>query len=383
VQAHPLAHLRFPVASSAGRRYPELPHPYRNDFQRDRDRIIHARAFRRLEDKTQVFTAGLSDHFRNRLTHTIEVAQIARTLASALGLNEDLTEALALAHDIGHPPFAHSGEEELDRQMRHFGDCFDHNLHSLRIVERFEQRYARFPGLNLTFELREGIVKHSRDYDPVEAPALAEYRLGERPPLEAQLIDAADEVAYNTADLDDAFSAQLFTIGELCDAVPHYSEFWETVTTQFGGAPERVQFAEALRMLIDWLVTGLIEGTAQTVIDSGAAGVQAVRDWPERLVRFSDRTAGTNAALKVFLRTRVYFSDALASERLRAVESIAWLFEFFLRNPDRLPEAYHDAAEPPHRTVCDYIAGMTDGYFRRVYQEMRDGEGAPIPLSGE
>src|SRR5436305_1780023 len=195
-----LTYLRFPVEQSRGRRYPELAHPYRNEFQRDRDRIVHARAFRRLEDKTQVFAASVSDHFRNRLTHTIEVSQIARTVASVLGLDEQLTEALALAHDIGHPPFAHAGEEELDRQMGRFGDRFDHNLHSLRIVEQFEQRYARFPGLNLTFEVREGIVKHSRDIEPGGDPELDEYLPGSRPPVEAQLIDLADEVVYNTAD---------------------------------------------------------------------------------------------------------------------------------------------------------------------------------------
>src|SRR5215470_6822008 len=159
-----LARLRFPVERSRGRRYPEPDHPYRNGFQRDRDRVIHSRAFRRLEAKTQVFTPGLSDHFRNRLTHTIEVAQVARTLANVLGLEEDLTEALALVHDVGHPPFAHAGEEALDREMQVCGERFDHNLHALRIVESFEQRYARFPGLNLTFEVREGIVKHSRDF---------------------------------------------------------------------------------------------------------------------------------------------------------------------------------------------------------------------------
>src|SRR5512133_2830055 len=159
-----LGRLRFPVERSRGRRYPEPSHPYRNPFQRDRDRIVHARAFRRLEAKTQVFTPGLSDHFRNRLTHTIEVAQIARTVASVLGLDEDLTEALALVHDIGHPPFAHAGEDALNREMERFGETFDHNLHALRIVERFEQRYARFPGLNLSFEVREGMVNHSRDF---------------------------------------------------------------------------------------------------------------------------------------------------------------------------------------------------------------------------
>src|SRR5262245_56023115 len=176
-----LARLRFRVEQSRGRRYAELEHPYRNAFQRDRDRIIHARAFRRLEAKTQVFTPGLSDHFRNRLTHTIEVAQIARTVAAALQLDEDLTEALALGHDVGHPPFAHAGEEELDRQMRRFGARFEHNLHALRIVESFEQRYARFPGLSLTFEVREGIVKHSRDFGSGEDAAVDAYLPGLRP----------------------------------------------------------------------------------------------------------------------------------------------------------------------------------------------------------
>src|SRR3954463_6603586 len=228
-----LARLRFPVKQSRGRQYPEPEHPYRNAFQRDRDRIIHSRAFRRLEAKTQVFTPGLSDHFRNRLTHTIEVAQIARTLASVLQLDEDLTEALALAHDIGHPPFAHAGEEALDRQMRVFGERFDHNLHALRIVEAFEQRYARFPGLNLTFEVREGIVKHSRDYAPdVYLPT-------ERPVLEAQLIDLADEIAYNTADLDDAYAAGLITADEIASAVPRYAEIHEAMETQFPGATPR------------------------------------------------------------------------------------------------------------------------------------------------
>src|SRR6201994_2397421 len=206
-----LARLRFPVERSRGRVYPEPNHPYRNCFQRDRDRVVHSRAFRRLEAKTQVFTPGLSDHFRNRLTHTIEVAQMSRTVANVLGLDLDLTEALALAHDIGHPPFAHAGEDELNRQMSRFGDHFDHNAHALRIVESIEQRYARFPGLNLTFEVREGIVKHSRDFGPGEFPALAEYLPGLRPPLEAQIIDLADEAAYNAADLDDAFEAGMIT----------------------------------------------------------------------------------------------------------------------------------------------------------------------------
>src|SRR5579863_6716242 len=196
------------VERSRGRRFPEPQHSYRNDFQRDRDRVIHARAFRRLEAKTQVFTRRYSDHFRNRLTHTLEVSQVSRTIAGALGLNVDLTEALALVHDIGHPPFGHAGEKALNTAMREHGLIFDHNLHALRIVEDFEQRYAAFRGLNLTFEVREGIIKHSRDYSAKDYPELKEYLLDERPPLEAQLIDIADEIAYSTADLDDGFESR-------------------------------------------------------------------------------------------------------------------------------------------------------------------------------
>src|SRR5579862_5206798 len=214
-----LAPYAVHVEHSRGRRYPEPPHPYRNDFQRDRDRVIHSRAFRRLEAKTQVFTGRYSDHFRNRLTHTIEVAQISRTIAAQLGLNGDLVEALALVHDVGHPPFGHAGEKALDTAMRKHGFSFDHNLHALRIVEDFELRYASFRGLNLTFEVREGIIKHSHDYDVSEHPELAEYMLEQRPPLEAQLIDLTDEIAYNTADMDDGCEAHLLNVGQIADSV--------------------------------------------------------------------------------------------------------------------------------------------------------------------
>jgi dGTPase len=268
-----LAGLRFRVERSRGRFYPEPDHPYRNAFQRDRDRVVHSRAFRRLEAKTQVFAPGLSDHFRNRLTHTIEVAQIARTLANVLGLDEDLTEALALAHDIGHPPFAHAGEEELNRQMERFGDRFEHNLHALRIVENFEQRYARFPGLNLTFEVREGIVKHSRDFGPGERLEVEPYLPGLRPPLEAQLIDLADEVAYNTADLDDAFSAGMLTAEDVAECVPVYRSIYAAVETQYPGATDRERFHEGLRQLIDALVSGLIEGTVSQAREAAVSDV--------------------------------------------------------------------------------------------------------------
>jgi len=368
----PLGRLRFPVSATRGRRYPEPPHPYRNEFQRDRDRVIHSRAFRRLENKTQVFPPGISDHFRNRLTHTIEVSQIARTLASALGLNEDLTEALSLAHDIGHPPFAHAGEEELDRQMRRFGDRFDHNLHALRIVESFEHRYVRFPGLNLTFEVREGIVKHSRDFSAGDNPELDEYLPGLRPPLEAQLIDLADEIAYNTADLDDAFSAALFTVDQVREVVPEFHRRYDQAEGQFPAASCREVFQEVVRGLVDGLVSGLVQGTAEAAEAAGLADSNDVRSHPHRLAIFKPEAQATNRQLKQFLHHTVYFSEAMVEERKRSAARIAELFEFYYQHPGKLPEYYADAlaASPVHRVVCDYIAGMTDGFFERCYESM-------------
>src|SRR6201987_247255 len=229
MSAMTLASFAMDVTQSRGRRWPEAAHRYRNDYARDRDRVIHSRAFRRLEAKTQVFTTRYSDHFRNRLTHTIEVAQIARTVAEALGLNTDLAEALGLVHDIGHPPFGHAGEARLNELMWEYGDGFDHNLHALHIVEQFEQRYLDFPGLNLTFEVREGIVKHSRDYEAAEFPALGEYLLDQKPPLEAQLVDLVDEIAYNTADLDDGFEARLVNLDQVREAVPTFDTVYADV----------------------------------------------------------------------------------------------------------------------------------------------------------
>ena len=369
----PLRRLRFDPAHAIGRRYPELPHPYRTDFQRDRDRIVHSRAFRRLEDKTQVFSTSLSDHFRNRLTHTIEVAQISRTTASVLGLDEDFTEALALAHDIGHPPFAHSGEEELNHLMSRFGDRFEHNRHALRIVEQFESRYARFPGLNLTFELREGIVKHSRDLEPGAAPDLAEYLPGRKPPLEAQMIDLCDEIAYNTADLDDGFSAGLVDADASTREVPAFEALWEKTEMQFPGAETKVRVAEVVRGLVNLLVTGLLQGTIQAADEAGIATVEEVRAHEHRLARFDAESAAASRQLKQFLRRHVYEAEMLAAEREQSRARIAWLFEKFLADPSALPEDYRDQAraEPPHRVVCDYIAGMTDGFLNRTYESLR------------
>src|SRR5579872_4256525 len=241
-----LASYAVEVTHSRGRRFLEPHHSYRNDFQRDRDRVIHARAFRRLEAKTQVFTRRYSDHFRNRLTHTLEVTQISRTIAGALALNADLAEALALVHDIGHPPFGHAGEKALNVAMRDHGLSFDHNLHALRIVEDFEQRYAAFPGLNLTFEVREGIIKHSRDYTAKDHPELTEYLLDQRPPLEAELIDLTDEIAYNTADLDDGYEAPLLSLEEIRESIPVFEQFFCEVERLYPEAPAKLQFNEVL-----------------------------------------------------------------------------------------------------------------------------------------
>jgi dGTPase len=364
-----LSHLRFPLARARGRRYPELPHAYRNEFQRDRDRIVHARAFRRLENKTQVFTPGLSDHFRNRLTHTIEVSQIARTVASALGLDEDLTEALSLAHDIGHPPFAHAGEEELDRMMRRFGERFEHNRQALRIVESYENPYARFPGLNLTFEVREGIVKHSKDFEPGEFPDLDEYLPGLKPPLEAQLIDLCDEIAYNTADLDDGYSAGLVIPLEAARGVAKFGELWDAAEMQFPGAPEPVKVKEVVRGLINWLVSGLMVGTVAAA--DGLRDLDDLRRHPFRVAQFSSETAAGTQELKCFLREKVYYSEALLRSRSESAGKIAALFQFFLDHPERLHAMHNNStAEPIHRQVCDYIAGMTDGFFLKTCRQM-------------
>ncbi len=367
-----LSYLRFPLAGSRGRRYPEPEHPYRNIFQRDRARIVHARAFRRLEAKTQVFAPGISDHFRNRLTHTIEVAQIARMIATVLDLETALTESLALVHDIGHPPFAHAGEAELNLQMQRFGEKFDHNIQALRIVETFEQRYARFPGLNLTFEVREGVVKHSRDFEKGDFPELDEYLPGLRPPLESQLIDLADEVAYDAADLDDGFSAGLFKATDVAEHVPEYAELLETIETQFPGADEHDQFQEVLRLLTDWLVTGLIEGTVEAARVSGVRASEDVREVKTRIATFTPAARQTSKDLKAFMHKFVFSNEQLAADRKRSRRMIAELFQFFLEHPESLPEQHAARAvgQRAPRVVCDYIAGMTDVFFHRTYEAL-------------
>jgi dGTPase len=356
---------------SRGRRYPEPPHPYRSDYARDRDRIIHSRAFRRLEAKTQVFTTRFSDHFRNRLTHTLEVSQIARTVAAALGLNTELVEALALVHDIGHPPFGHAGERKLDALMRPYGGSFNHNLHALRIVEKFEQRYLDFPGLNLTFEVREGIIKHSRQYSAAEFPQLAEYLLDLQPPLEAQLIDCVDEIAYNTADLDDAREANLLDLKALCTEVPIFGEAHEQVHAAHPSGQEKLKFNEALKKVLDVLATDLMETTVQRVEQIHAASVDDIRRAPKRLAGFSEEFAARNAQLKRFLVVHVYEHAVITQDRNRSVRALEELFNYYLYAPGSMPASHEELvrSEPRHVAVCDYIAGMTDQFLLRRHRD--------------
>jgi dGTPase len=366
-----LASYAMDVAQTRGRRFPEAQHPYRNDYARDRDRVVHSRAFRRLEAKTQVFTTRFSDHFRNRLTHTLEVAQIGRTVAGALGLNSDLVEALALVHDIGHPPFGHAGERQLNLRMREHGDSFDHNLHALRIVEIFEQRYLDFPGLNLTFEVREGIVKHSRDYSAAEFPELSEYLLEQQPPLEAQLIDVVDEIAYNTADLDDGFEAGLVELNSLIDEVPVFGRAYAKVERSHPRGERKLKFNEALKDILDHFVTDLIENTRAEIECAGVLSVEDIRRNAKRLASFSEEAAAKNAQLKKYLKAGLYENPAIVQDRERSVAALDELFLLYLEHPEKMPHGYTERArtEPVHRVVCDYIAGMTDHYLLRQREQ--------------
>jgi dGTPase len=293
------------------------------------------------------------------------VAQISRTIAAELGLNEDLVEALALVHDVGHPPFGHAGERILNELMREHGDQFDHNLHALRTVEQFEQRYADFPGLNLTFEMREGIIKHSRDYAATEFPQLAEYLLDQRPPLEAQLIDLTDEIAYSTADLDDAVEAKILTREQVRKGVPVFARVYAEVEQRYPKANEKLKFNETLKRVLDRLVSGLIAHTRESIRKAGVQTVEDVRGFPRRLFAFSREAHQERQQIREFLYQNVYFSAVLQPDKKQAEQVIADLFQHFMRMPRALPMSHQEKArhEPLHRIVCDYVAGMTDNYI--------------------
>jgi dGTPase len=353
--------------------YPAPASALRTPFQRDRERIVQSRAFRRLAGKTQVFTSRASDHFRSRLTHTIEVVQIARAVAAALGLNEDLAETLALVHDIGHPPFGHAGERALDECLRRHGRRFDHNLHALRIVEHFEQRYAAHRGLNLTLGVREGIIKHSRDYSASEHPELAPYFLDQRPPLEAQLIDLADEIAYLTADLDDGVESGLLEIGHICENVEILARCYRIVEQQHAGVEEKFLFHEALQLMQNILTDDLIRNTRDNVRAIGAESLQNIQMHPKRLALFSPQVEAERLQEKRYLYDTLYTCDALEIEHDKAEEVVTALFNFWINDPEELPQGYFDEVQDEGlaRVVADYIAGMTDTFIFLQYAQIK------------
>ncbi len=363
-----LAPYASKAAESRGRRHEEPEHPYRTAYQRDRDRIVHCTAFRRLEYKTQVFLTHEGDHFRTRLTHTLEVAQIARTLARALNLNEDLTEAIALAHDLGHTPFGHSGEQALQELMEDHGG-FEHNRHGIRIVDVLEHPYPQFRGLNLTWELREGIAKHHTRYDEPEPTEFGEGV----PTLEAQVVEVADSIAYDSHDLDDGILMGILGPEELEGLA-----IFQQAASDFAGSLADLSLSQRTRriakLLIDLMVSDAIAASEEAIRGSGVAGVDDVRRTRDRLIRLSGPLRPKVRELETVLFDRVYRHYRVTRMMTKAKRFVARIFEAYLANQNQLPPKYQGRAERegPHTAICDYIAGMTDRYaqdeYRRLYE---------------
>jgi dGTPase len=368
-----LAPYAMKTRVSRGRRYPEERHAYRTLYQRDRDRIVHSTAFRRLMYKTQVLVTATNDHHRTRLTHTLEVAQISRTIARQLGLNEDLTEAIALLHDLGHPPFGHAGEETLDECMRGHGG-FDHNRHGLRIVELLEYRYADFPGLNLSWEVLEAQARHSKNH---EAPEVQPFAAVGQPLLEAQVVEVTDSLAYDTHDIDDALWAGIISLDDLQKAA-----FWrravERVRQRHPGLRSEHFQATVVRDLIDWQVTDLLEHTRERINEEGIRTVADVRNSAAPLVRPGPEVRSLKADLEDFLHKSVYGHHRVMRMAAKGRRLVGALFHEFCREPALLRDRYALKAQTGNieRTVCDYIAGMTDRYaqdeYRRLFQPDAD-----------
>jgi dGTPase len=362
---------------SRGRKYSEPSHAYRTEFQRDRARIIHSRAFRRMEYKTQVFLNGTGDHLRTRLTHSIEVASISRTIARALRLNEDLAEAIALAHDLGHAPFGHSGEEMLAECMQNHGG-FDHNRQSVRVVELLETPYPDFPGLNLTFEVREGLRKHERPYK-FPPPGAEAYNCSS---LEGQVADLADEITYYSHDLDDAIDFEILRPEQLDD-----DHVWRNshraVLARYTSAREPELHKLIIRDIIDNEVHDLVSTSAESIAESGVESGDDVRRQRLPLIRYSDELAEANRALRKFLYQNVYYHPRVSELNRRACEMLRQVFEVYLALPDRLGESAVRRIENEglHRTICDYVAGMTDRYLMEEYARLAGRSDSPAALS--
>ena len=352
-------------ADSLGRRHPEPEHDMRTAFQRDRDRIIHTQAFRRLEYKTQVFVNHEGDHYRTRLTHTIEVSQIARSIARALSLNEELAEAVALAHDLGHPPFGHAGEKVLDELMQDHGG-FEHNLQALRIVEVLEKRYPSFPGLNLTWETREGIIKYLHRYEGLMPPGLTNTI---SPSLEAQVVDVADEIAYNNHDLDDGLSSRLFDLEDLQDT-RLWREQYGNSKKSFPKSSRRESKHDTIRRIINSQVQDIITSTCERIKTRKLRDISDVRENGHDLVVFDKEMNEKNIELKRFLMARMYKNERVIKLEKSARKTLNGLFHMYIVEPHKIPEHVRklEKTDGRHRMVCDYVAGMTDRYALQQYE---------------
>jgi len=373
-----LAPYAVTPANARGRMYAESPPTYRSEFQRDRDRVIHSAAFRRLEYKTQVFVNHEGDLYRTRLTHSLEVAQIARTVARALRLNEDLTEAISLAHDLGHTPFGHAGQDALNACMRDYGG-FEHNLQSLRVVDVLEQRYAAFPGLNLTYETREGILKHCSAANARQLGELGKrFLLRQQPSLEAQIANVADEIAYNNHDVDDGLRSGLVDLDELA-TIPLVAEQREKVR-RAGRARGRVEIHELVREMIGTLVDDLIASSQARIDALDPGGIDAIRAHDRPLIACSDTCVAAQLELKQFLRDHLYRHPKVREMTQHAQEIVATLFGAYVEDYERMPEEYAARAAAAHdregaaagaRVVADYIAGMTDRFAVNAHETHR------------
>ncbi|MFO1496856.1 MAG: deoxyguanosinetriphosphate triphosphohydrolase [Verrucomicrobiota bacterium] len=352
-------------ADSRGRIYPEGPPEWRTHYQRDRDRVIHSRAFRRLEYKTQVFLNGTGDHLRTRLTHTMEVAAIARNIARALRLNEDLTEAIALAHDLGHPPFGHKGEKALDRLMRRHGG-FEHNQHSLRLVEQLEQKYPAFPGLNLTWEVREGLAKHRPTYDRSRQRPHRQIRCAS---LEAQVANLADEIAYYSHDLDDGLEAGLLDEKVLCRQARIWAGAAKAVRHDYGDLPDECRRYFIIRCIIDEQVKDVVRNTEYLIAKAAIKSADDARMQPKPLVQYSAARQRDNQALRRYLYANLYYNPEVHGPNSRAVQMLVDLFQYYLSRHSELSEHAQRRARKVgwHRAICDYIAGMTDLYVKKEH----------------
>jgi len=355
-------------ADTRGRKYPEEPPDWRTHYQRDRDRVIHARAFRRLEYKTQVFLNGTGDHLRTRLTHTMEVAAIARDIARALKLNEDLVETIALAHDLGHSPFGHKGEMVLDKLMKDHGG-FEHNRQSLRVVEELEQKYPGFAGLNLTWEVREGLAKHQTSYDHPGNRRGFEARSAS---LEAQVANLSDEITYYSHDLDDGLDSGLLSEKQLNRQVWIWRHSARTVQEQYGELPEECRRYFIIRCIIDGQVRDVVETTEQRIVDSRVGSADDVRRQPKPLVRYSSKRRELNLELRAYLYKNLYYNPVVHEPNERAVRVMEQLFQYYVKHPSEVGTQSRKRIKKIglHRAVCDYIAGMTDRYVIQEHHRL-------------